>query len=88
MRILVIGGAGYICSHMVKHLWKMGCHTTTLDDLSSGSRDAVLFGDFIEGSYGDSSLLDRVLGSGFDAVMHFGSYIEVGESIIHPSKYY
>lgn len=88
MKILVIGGAGYIGSHMVKMLGQKGCSVTTLDDLSSGYRDAVLYGDFIQGSFGDRELLDVVLASGFDLVMHFASLIQVGESVQRPSEYY
>jgi UDP-glucose 4-epimerase len=88
MRILVIGGAGYIGSHMVKLLGQSGCDVTTLDDLSRGHRDAVLFGDFVQGNFGDRAVLDKVLARGFDAVMHFASFIQVGESVEQPSKYY
>lgn len=88
MKILVVGGAGYIGSHMVKLLTRQGCSVTTLDDLSSGHLDAVLAGDFVNGSCGDRALLDAVLSKGFDAVMHFASFIQVGESVIHPDKYY
>ena len=87
-RILVVGGAGYIGSHMVKMLSRLGCQVTTLDDLSSGHRDAVLAGDFVQGSCGDRALLDAVLSRGFDGVMHFASFIQVGESVQHPDKYY
>jgi UDP-glucose 4-epimerase len=88
MRVLIIGGAGYIGSHMVKLLGQQGCSVTTLDDLSSGHRDAVLYGDFVQGNFGDRSVLDVVLAKGFDAVMHFASFIQVGESVQHPDKYY
>jgi UDP-glucose 4-epimerase len=44
-QVLVVGGAGYIGSHMVKMLGRQGCSVTTLDDLSSGHRDAVLCND-------------------------------------------
>lgn len=88
MKILVIGGAGYIGSHMVKQLGRQGCSVTTLDDLSSGHRDAVLIGDFVQGSMADRALLDALLARGFDAVMHFASFIQVGESVQHPDKYY
>lgn len=88
MKVLVVGGAGYIGSHMVKMLGRKGCAVTTIDDLSSGHRDAVLAGDFIEGSCADRPLLDSVLARGFDAVMHFASFIQVGESVQHPGKYY
>lgn len=89
MRILLVGGAGYIGSHMVKRLGQMGCAVTTLDNLSSGHRDAVLYGDFVQGDLSDQALLASVLQSGrFDAVMHFASFIQVGESVQQPAKYY
>ncbi len=88
MKVLVVGGAGYIGSHMVKMLGQQGCSVTTLDDLSSGHRDAVLCGEFVKGSCADITLLDAVLSRGFDAVMHFASFIQVGESVRHPAKYY
>ena len=88
MNVLVVGGAGYIGSHMVKMLSNYGCSVTTLDDLSSGHRDAVLCGDFIQGNFGDRVVLDDTLSRGFDVVMHFASFIQVGESIKHPEKYY
>jgi UDP-glucose 4-epimerase len=88
MKVLVVGGAGYIGSHMVKLLGQQGCSVTTLDDLSAGYRDAVLSGDFVQGSYGDRHVLDSVLARGFDAVMHFASFIQVGELVQHPDKYY
>ena len=88
MRVLIIGGAGYIGSHMVKLLGQQGCIVSTLDDLSSGHRDAVLCGDFVQGNFGDRAVLEEVLAKGFDAVMHFASYIQVGESVQQPDKYY
>lgn len=88
MKILVIGGAGYIGSHMVKLLGKKGCSVTTLDDLSSGYRDSVLYGEFVHGNFGARAVLDAVLSKGFDAVMHFASFIQVGESVRQPDKYY
>ncbi len=87
-KVLVVGGAGYIGSHMVKMLGRQGCDVTTLDDLSSGHRDAVLCGDFVQGDMGDRAMLDAVLARGFDAVMHFASFIQVGESVQQPGKYY
>jgi UDP-glucose 4-epimerase len=89
MKILVIGGAGYIGSHMVKLLGVRGCAVTTLDNLSSGHRDAVLFGDFVHGDLADKVLLANLLQAGrFDAVMHFASFIQVGESVQKPAMYY
>lgn len=87
--ILVVGGAGYIGSHMVKLLGKLGVEVTTLDNLSTGYADAVKYGDFILGDISDVDLLTRIFEeNNFDAVMHFASSIQVGESIISPSKYY
>lgn len=89
MKILVIGGAGYIGSHMIKWLWERDCAVTTLDNLSSGHRDAVLYGDFVQGDLADTMLLAKLLKPGrFDAVMHFASFIQVGESVQQPAKYY
>lgn len=89
MKILVIGGAGYIGSYMVKLLGVLGCTATTLDNLSSGHRDAVLFGDFVHGDLADKVLLANLLQPGrFDAVMHFASFIQVGESVQKPAMYY
>lgn len=73
---------------MVKRLGQLGCRVTTLDDLSSGHNDAVLSGDFVQGSVADEGLLNRLLGRGFDAVMHFASFIQVGESVRQPARYY
>lgn len=88
MKVLVVGGAGYIGSHMVKMLGLHGCHVTTLDDLSSGHRNAVLCGEFVQGDMGDRTVLDALLSQGFDAVMHFASFIQVGESVQAPARYY
>jgi len=87
-KVLVVGGAGYIGSHMVKMLGRLGCEVVTLDDLSSGHRDAVLCGRFVAGDMADRRVLDAVLADGVDAVMHFASFIQVGESVREPAKYY
>lgn len=89
MHILVIGGAGYIGSHMVKFLGQHGCRVTTLDNLAGGYRDAVLHGDFVQGDIADRAGLDALFrGQRFDAVMHFASFIQVGESVTAPARYY
>jgi UDP-glucose 4-epimerase len=89
MKILVVGGAGYIGSHMVKMLSLTGHQVVTLDNLSTGYRDAVKYGDFIEGDIADSGLLDDIFSNDhFDGVMHFASFIEVGESVREPAKYF
>jgi UDP-glucose 4-epimerase len=89
MKLLVVGGAGYIGSHMVKYLSQMGHNVTTLDNLSTGYQDAVKYGQFIEGDIADTASLNLIFSeTQFDAVMHFASNIEVGESVIAPGKYY
>jgi UDP-glucose 4-epimerase len=88
-KILVVGGAGYIGSHMVKLLTGRDYSVVTLDNLSSGFRDAVLGGEFVQGDINDSNLLDNLFSQHrFDGVMHFASYIQVGESVQDPAKYY
>ena len=89
MHVLVVGGAGYIGSHMLRCLGNAGIDVTVLDNLSSGRRGAVTHGDFVEGDLGDRALLDSLFTkSTFDGVMHFAAHIEVGESVVNPAKYY
>lgn len=88
-KILVVGGAGYIGSHMVKQLLRSGYEVVTLDSLENGYRDAVIGGEFILGDIADTNLLDELLkGKEIDGVMHFASYIQVGESVSEPARYY
>jgi UDP-glucose 4-epimerase len=87
--ILVVGGAGYIGSHMVKRLLNVDCTVTTFDNLSTGYRDAVLGGAFVLEDLANVAALDELFSAHhFDAVMHFASFIQVGESVIQPAKYY
>ena len=89
MSILIVGGAGYIGSHMVKRLANSGTEVVTLDNLSCGYRDAVKYGEFVQGDLGDPAMLDYVFSNyPIDAVMHFAAFIEVGESVQDPAKYY
>jgi len=89
MNVLVVGGAGYIGSHMVKLLGKKGCQVTVFDNLSFGHADAVLYGELIEGDLADRKHLEQIFSTRkFDVVMHFASSILVGESVVNPSKYY
>lgn len=89
MKILVVGGAGYIGSHMVKYLSRRGHAVTVLDDLSTGHRDAVIGAELVVGNLADRALLDQLLSQGgFDGVMHFAASSLVGESVADPAKYY
>lgn len=89
MKILVTGGAGYIGSVTTDHLLRTGHQVTVLDNLSKGHREAVPeAAQFIEGDIHDRALLQQVLAQGFDAIMHFAAYIEAGESMTDPDKYF
>lgn len=89
MRVLVVGGAGYIGSHMVKMLLGAGHEVIILDNLSSGHRDAVLGGVFVEGDLADTACIKCIFEQYQpEAVMHFASYIQVGESVRKPDIYY
>ncbi len=87
--ILVIGGAGYIGSHMVRMLAKQGYNPVVFDNLSKGHREAVVNYPFELGDLGDKARLTEVFKKyGIEAVMHFAAFAEVGESVKEPSKYY
>lgn len=87
--ILVIGGAGYIGSHMVRMLAKQGYNPVVFDNLSKGHREAVANYPFELGDLGDKARLSEVFKKyGIEAVMHFAAFAEVGESVKEPSKYY
>ena len=90
MKVLVVGGAGYIGSMMCRLLVDRGYHTTVLDNLSLGHRAAVVDGvDLIEGDLADMPLLKKIFTSrDIDAVMHFAAFAAVGESVRYPLRYY
>lgn len=89
MNVLVVGGAGYIGSHMVKLLDKQGHKVVVLDNLSCGFAQSVTAGDFINGDMADQKLVESILGDHrIDAVMHFAAFAQVGESVLNPAKYY
>jgi UDP-glucose 4-epimerase len=88
-KILVVGGAGYIGSHMVKLLQASGYEPLVLDDLSGGFADACGTAPLVVGSIANAGLLEDLLCKhAFAAVMHFASFIQVGESVAEPAKYY
>ena len=87
--ILVVGGAGYIGSHVVKMLATQGYNPVVYDNLSKGHREAVQGHPFELGDLGDKTRLAEVFKKyNIEAVMHFAAFIEVGESVKEPSKYY
>lgn len=87
--VLVVGGAGYIGSHMVLALQEAGFTPIVLDNLSKGHASAVLGAELVTGDMNNKALLDQLFTRyDFAAVMHFASFIEVGESVLDPLKYY
>jgi UDP-glucose 4-epimerase len=89
MKILVTGGAGYIGSHVVKELGKLGHDLVIYDNLSTGHAWSVLHGRLVVGDLADEALLDLVMKEFRpDAVIHFAALIKVEESIREPLLYY
>ena len=88
MKVLVIGGAGYIGSHVVKEMMKAGHEVTVFDNLSSGLR-CNLFpkNDFIYGNILIERDLDQAFARGFDAFVHLAAFKAAGESMVEPEKY-
>ncbi len=87
--VLIIGGAGYIGSHVNKLLCQEGFHTVVFDNLSRGKRQAVKMEDFVYGDLANRSDIASVFHSfQFDAVIHFAASTDVGESHRNPSLYY
>jgi UDP-glucose 4-epimerase len=87
--ILVVGGAGYIGAHMVKRLADEGFRVTVFDNLSTGHRAAVRWGELMEGDLLDRASVHRAFdGRDIDAVMHFAALSLVGESMRDPYAYY
>ena len=88
MKTLVIGGAGYIGSHVVKQLMKCGHSVTVFDNLSSGLRQNLFKENgFIYGNILIPEDLDAAFAEGFDAFIHLAAFKAAGESMIAPEKY-
>jgi len=87
--ILVTGGAGYIGSHVVRQLGEANERVVVLDNLSTGFRSAITYGELIVGDTGDKALVQRVLHDyNVDTILHFAAHIKVPESVTNPLKYY
>ena len=87
--ILIVGGAGYIGSHINKLLNQTGYETLVFDNLVYGHREAVKWGRLEEGDLADRDRLNEIFEKNkIDAVFHFAAYAYVGESVGNPSKYY
>ncbi len=90
MKIFVTGGAGYIGSATAEALIRAGHEVTVYDSLVTGHRAAVpAEANFIHASLDDSHALAEALTSNqFDAVMHFAAFIEAGESMKDPGRFF
>jgi UDP-glucose-4-epimerase GalE len=89
MRILVVGGAGYIGSHTLRLLARTGHEVWAYDNLVYGHRKAVPEGRLIVGDLHERALLEQVLTQHqIEAVVHFAAFAQVGESVTDPAKYY
>ncbi|HHW16182.1 MAG TPA: UDP-glucose 4-epimerase GalE [Methanothermobacter sp.] len=87
--IFIVGGAGYIGSHVNKFLSKKGYKTLILDNLSKGHEEFVKWGEFIKGDLKDKRLLDKIFKEyNITTVMHFAALTDVRESIKDPRSYY
>lgn len=85
MKVLVIGGAGYIGSHVVKELMAKGHKVTVFDNLSSGLvQNLFEENDFIAGDILHPENLDAAFARGFDAFIHLAAFKAAGESMIVP----
>ena len=88
-KILVTGGAGYIGSHVVRQLGEQGHDIIVVDDLSTGRKEAVLFGKLLIFNIYDTDKMKTLLQEeSFDACLHFAGSIIVPESVENPIKYY
>lgn len=88
MKVLVIGGAGYIGSHVVKELMAKGHKVTVFDNLSSGLlQNLFKENDFIAGDILHPEDLDKAFALGFDAFIHLAAFKAAGESMEKPEKY-
>ncbi len=87
--MLVTGGAGYIGSHACKALAQAGYRVVVLDNLVAGHRSAVKWGELVQADIADrDAVADALRRHGICAVMHFAAFLDVGESVREPAKYY
>ena len=89
MKILITGGAGYIGYHVVKALGQLGHDIIVYDNLSTGHKEAVTYGNLVVGDLNEKEKLETLFSKNkFEAVLHFAGSIVVPESVTNPLKYY
>jgi UDP-glucose-4-epimerase GalE len=87
--VLVTGGAGYIGSHACKALQRAGYSVVVYDNFVAGHRKAVRYGELVEGDIADVAAVRTALRQhAISAVMHFAAFLDVGESVREPARYY
>ena len=88
MKALIIGGAGYIGSHVARHLLHNGHKVTVFDNLSTGQM-VNIFPDeeFIKGDILNPAELDSAMAGGYDLIIHLAAFKAAGESMVNPEKY-
>ncbi len=88
MKILVVGGAGYIGSHVARELLDKGYEVAVYDNLSSGCRENIFDDEeFVEGDILDKKLLSETMQQGYDGLIHLAALKAAGESMVEPEKY-
>jgi len=89
MSILVTGGAGYIGRHTAKLLHASGLVPVVLDNLTTGRREEMGWGPFVEGDISDVALVRRLIREhNITAVVHLAASAHVGDSMVRPDAYY
>ncbi len=90
MHVLVTGGAGYVGSATAAYFLKAGHQVTVFDSLVKGHREAIpTAAVFVQGDLGDPAALETLFQAlAIDAVAHFAAFIEAGESMEKPWKYF
>ena len=89
MSVLICGGAGYIGSHVNKCLSAAGYKTVVFDNLIYGHKEAVKWGEFVQGDLSNLCDLESVFSKyEIEAVVHLAAFAYVGESVAEPEKYY
>ncbi len=88
MKVMLVGGAGYIGSHVALEMMEAGHEVVVYDNLSSGSRGNIFKGErLIEGDIMDAASLGKAMAEGFDGVVHLAAFKAAGESMVDPGKY-